>query len=280
MSKLRPNRTIRLPCPSVQNATASGDVGVPNGDSLVKAAYAGFALALSFASPLLAQSLPRVDSTAPNGVLPPHEVLTSVRSMGLEALTRPVLRGRAYVLRAHDANMLEKRVVVDARTGEVVQVRDVADVAPAYSPYDRRFGGYTPPRPPASIAHAGAPRDFEPVLDEPLFPRQGRGSASAPAQRSATAHAPAPKVRPASPAESGKDQQQAAPTQPASVAATTAAPSAAPAPDAAAAAASAAIPGKSIPAPVGSRVNTPVRADAQPAGEKTAIQMVPVAPLE
>jgi len=257
LSKLRPNRTIRLPCPSVQNATASGDVGVPNGDSLVKAAYAGFALALSFASPLLAQSLPRVDSTAPNGVLPPHEVLTSVRSMGLEALTRPVLRGRAYVLRAHDANMLEKRVVVDARTGEVVQVRDVADVAPAYSPYDRRFGGYTPPRPPASIAHAGAPRDFEPVLDEPLFPRQGRGSASAPAQRSATAHAPAPKVRPSSPA---------------------AAPSAAP--DAAAAAASAAIPGKSIPAPVGSRVNTPVRADAQPAGEKTAIQMVPVAPLE
>ena len=255
----------------------------------MKAAYAGFALALSFASPLSAQSLPRVDSPphAQSGaVLPPHEVLTSVRSMGLEALTRPVLRGRVYVLRARDAGQLEKRVVVDARTGAVVQVRDVADMAPAYSPYDRRFGGYVPPRPPAAIARAGVPSDFEPVLDEPLFPRPGRGSASAPAQRSAvaTAHAPLPKVRPASPTEPGKDAQQAAPTQSASVTPTSPAPSAsAPSalpPDAAAAAAAAAIPGKSIPAPVGSRVSTPVRADVQSTGEKTAIQMVPVAPLE
>ena len=210
-------------------------------------------------------------------MLPPHEVLTSVRSMGLEALTRPVLRGRVYVLRARDAGQLEKRVVVDARTGEVVQVRDVAGVAPAYTPYDPRFGRYAPPRPPAAIARASEPSEFEPVLDEPLFPRQGRGMPSAPnaAQRSAVAtpRAPTPKARPTSPAEPSKDAQQAPPAQSANA-------PAAPLPSDAALAGASAIPGKSIPAPVGSRVSTPARADAEPTGDKTAIQMVPVAPLE
>jgi hypothetical protein len=62
--------------------------------------------------------------------VPPYEVLTIVRSMGLEPLTRPVRNGPAYALRAVDASGQEVRVVVDARRGRVLHV----------SPLGPRFG--------------------------------------------------------------------------------------------------------------------------------------------
>src|SRR5262245_44569131 len=49
--------------------------------------------------------------------VPPYEVLTIVRSMGLEPLTRPVRNGPAYALRAVDSTGQEVRVVIDARRG-------------------------------------------------------------------------------------------------------------------------------------------------------------------
>ncbi|MFZ0070684.1 MAG: hypothetical protein WAK85_05420, partial [Xanthobacteraceae bacterium] len=139
----------------------------------VKTASAACALALSFASPIWAQS-PQPGPRA--GVLPPYEVLTSVRSMGLDPVGRPALRGRVYVLRAFDATQFEKRVVVDARSGEVLSVRDAIDPSPGYTPYDPRYGHYEPPRPPAGIARAEPAPDVDPLLDEPLFPRPARGA--------------------------------------------------------------------------------------------------------
>ena len=103
-----------------------------------------------------------------------HEVLTSVRSMGLDPVGRPALRGRVYVLRAFDDTQFEKRVVVDARSGAVLSVRDAINSSPAYTPYDPRYEPLQPPRPPASIARAEPPPDMEPLLDEPLFPRSAR----------------------------------------------------------------------------------------------------------
>jgi hypothetical protein len=269
----------------------------------VKTASTACALALSFASPIWAQS-PQPGPRA--GVLPPYEVLTSVRSMGLDPVGRPALRSRVYVLRAFDATQFEKRVVVDARSGEVLSVRDAIDPSPAYTPYDPRYGHYEPPRPPAGIARAEPPPDVEPLLDEPLFPRPARGALgpATPGVRAAAVNprSPLPKARPATAATAAatatattqdtKDASAAPPStsspsqatgseKPLSAASATAV-SATPLPSADALAAASATPGKSIPAPAASHAYVGPRLDPgekQPA-DKSVTQLVPVAPLE
>jgi hypothetical protein len=251
----------------------------------VKTAFTACALALSFASPIWAQS-PSFSARA-GAVLPPYEVLTSVRSMGLDPVGRPALRGRVYVLRAFDATQFEKRVVVDARSGEVLSVRDAIHTSPAYTPYDPRYGHYEPPRPPAAIAR-GEPPDVEPLLDEPLFPRSAR---VAPGPRSAAVNprAPLPKLRSptAATVKDTKDAAAPSPQSPTSTATPAAATSTAPTsptplPSADALAAASSSPGKSIPAPVashayvGPRTDPPEKAPA----ERSVTQLVPVAPLE
>ena len=259
------------------------------------AASAVCALALSFASPIWAQS-PQPGPRA--GVLPPYEVLTSVRSMGLDPVGRPALRGRVYVLRAFDATQFEKRVVVDARSGEVLSVRDAIDPSPGYTPYDPRYGHYEPPRPPAGIARAEPAPDVEPLLDEPLFPRPARGAPgpAAPGVRSAVVSPRSPpKARPATPtttAATTQDKKEAGtpiPQSPTAIgsatptnAASATAVSATPLPSADALAAASATPGKSIPAPAASHAYVGPRLDPgekQPA-DKSVTQLVPVAPLE
>ena len=236
----------------------------------MKTACVVCAFVLSVASPVLAQT------AHPAGRVPPEDVLSSIRSLGLDPATRPLLRGRVYALRAFDASHAEKRVLVDARSGEVLSVRAVADTGPAEEPYNPRYGHYEPPRPPARVAVAPA---AEPILDEPLFPRVGRGaSAAAPAQRSATltSPAPTPKVQQTAPAvgttrDNKADNKAPVATSPVSAGETASSPTpAAPlaSPDMLAAAPS--TPGKSIPAPVA----------AKPDSAKPATQFVPVAPLE
>jgi hypothetical protein len=228
----------------------------------VKTAHVVCAFVLSFVSPVLAQT------AHPPGRVPPEDVLTSIRSMGLDPATRPLLRGRVYALRAFDPSHAEKRVLVDARSGEVLSVRAVADAGPAEAPYNPRYGRYEPPRPPARVAAAPG---SEPILDEPLFPRAGRGAPAAPAQRSAALTAPAP--APKAPAAIGAAKDNKAPVGTSPVAPSETASSSAPAAPLASAdvlAAAPSTPGKSIPAPVASKPDNP----------KPATQFVPVAPLE
>ncbi len=239
----------------------------------MKTACAACAFVLSVASPVLAQT------AHPAGRVPPEDVLSSIRSMGLDPATRPLLRGRVYALRAFDASHAEKRVLVDAHSGEVLSVRAVADAGPAEMPYNPRYGRYEPPRPPAPVGRvAEAPR-AEPILDEPLFPRPGRGApAAAPAQRSAalTSPAPAPKVQQPAPAAGTAQDNKAdnkAPVGTSPVSAGETASSSAPAVPLASAdvlAAAPSTPGKSIPAPVAGK----------PDSAKPATEFVPVAPLE
>jgi hypothetical protein len=236
----------------------------------VKTASVVCALVLSVASPVLAQT------AHPAGRVPPEDVLSSIRSLGLDPATRPLLRGRVYALRAFDASHAEKRVLVDAHSGEVLSVRAVADTGPAEEPYNPRYGHYEPPRPPARVANVP---DAEPILDEPLFPRAGRGApAAAPAPRSAalTSPPPAPKAQPPAPAagttqDNKADNKAVVATSPVS-AGETASNSAPAAPLASAdvLAAAPSTPGKSIPAPVA----------AKPDSAKSPTQFVPVAPLE
>jgi hypothetical protein len=90
-------------------------------------------------------------------VLPPYEVSTIVRSMGLTPLDRPYWRNGRYVLTATDRSGRQVRVVVDSYSGQVIRVRplDVGyyegprgdGVRP--DPYDPRYAA--PPPPPRSI---------------------------------------------------------------------------------------------------------------------------------
>ena len=90
-------------------------------------------------------------------ILPPYEVATIVRSMGLTPLDRPRWREGRYVLTASDRSGRELRVVVDAYSGQVIRVRplDVGyyDGPRGYGvrpdPYDPRYAA--PPPPPRAI---------------------------------------------------------------------------------------------------------------------------------
>src|SRR5262249_30643012 len=65
-----------------------------------------------------------------------HEILAVARSAGLLPLSKPVLKGKNYLLRAFDEDGQEVRVVVDGRAGEVVSIVPVT-----YSPRDVVRGG-------------------------------------------------------------------------------------------------------------------------------------------
>jgi hypothetical protein len=66
-------------------------------------------------------------------VLPPYEIMSIVRSTGLAPLTRPMRRGRYYVLVAVDRAGRQMRVVVDAQLGDIVNMRP-AMAAATYGP--------------------------------------------------------------------------------------------------------------------------------------------------
>lgn len=90
-------------------------------------------------------------------ILPPYEIATIVRSMGLNPLERPRWRHGRYVMAATDRSGREVRVVVDAYSGQVIRVvpMDVGyyDGPRGYGvrpdPYDPRYAA--PPPPPRSI---------------------------------------------------------------------------------------------------------------------------------
>ena len=91
------------------------------------AALALMAMSAPVSAPALAQAV------APD-VLPPHEIVTIVRSAGLNPIDRPVRRGMTYVFRAIGARGQEMRVTVDARYGDVMSVAPVANAGPRLGP--------------------------------------------------------------------------------------------------------------------------------------------------
>ena len=56
----------------------------------------------------------------PIGVLPPPDILESVRYLGLDPKGEPLLRGAYYVMHAYDRAGIELRVVADAQFGDVL----------------------------------------------------------------------------------------------------------------------------------------------------------------
>jgi len=85
--------------------------------------------------------------------LPPYEIVRIVRANGLAPLSRPVRRGPTYMLAASDRSGRQLRVVVDARSGEILTVTPVLAMR-SYgpwlaSPYDPRI--LPVPRPPIRL---------------------------------------------------------------------------------------------------------------------------------
>lgn len=108
-------------------------------------------------------------------VLPPHEIVTILRSTGFNPLDRPVRRGPNYVLRATDEGGEMVRVVVDARGGEVLSVTPLATAARGPLPPGTRMGPYEPMPPgyippdygPPGVYQAGPPVVYE--FDDPII---------------------------------------------------------------------------------------------------------------
>ena len=123
----------------------------------------------------------------PAGGLPPHEILSILRSTGLDPLGQPVRRGPNYVLRAIDDNDREVRVVVSARSGDVLSVTPVQTASRmppprggvTMGPYERMPPGYVPSDADRSAPPAGY-RAGAPVDDETTMSRVGYDNPNAP----------------------------------------------------------------------------------------------------
>jgi hypothetical protein len=85
---------------------------------------------------LSAQPAPPAYPAPAHPGLPPHEIITIVRSTGLEPLSPAARRGSVYALRAVDPAGQEVRVLVDARLGRIVRVVPLGPryAAPAMPP--------------------------------------------------------------------------------------------------------------------------------------------------
>ena len=147
---------------------------------------------------VLALSAPAAAQNYGPGGLPPHEILTILRSTGLDPLGQPMRRGPNYVLRAIDDRDREVSVVVSARSGDVLSVTPVQTASRmppprggfTFGPYERMPPGYLPP----GGYRAGAPviDDDEPEISaNPNAPRPPGALPSAPPMRSGNA-APMP----------------------------------------------------------------------------------------
>jgi hypothetical protein len=143
------------------------------------------AFALTGSSAALAQAVPPGLYPDVGPALPPHEVITIVRSTGLEPLGRPVRRGPVYAIRAVDpVGGEELRVIVDAQVGNVVRM------VPVVMPR-----GVPVLRPPGRIAMA--PDAFGPNARTPVPGADGAAlDAAAPQDGASRAGPPLPRPRP------------------------------------------------------------------------------------
>lgn len=128
--------------------------------------------------------------------LPPGQIMAIVRANGFDPVGRPVRNGNVYALQALDPDDVEYRIVVDARTGRTVSLREIARPGP----YEAapRFGGVIggPPegpalRPPHDVPHGApaAPRGAPPQ-------RSAATTARVPPQKPEQGALPLPRPRP------------------------------------------------------------------------------------
>jgi len=122
-----------------------------------------------------AQSWPPARAGGSRPAVPLDQITAIVRAAGLQPLSRPMLRGAVYYLRAVTPGRAEMRIAIDARSGRVLSATRVsrelparAEPGPAPQPYVSGRGySEAPPAdlplenramPPGRIPDAPAPR--------------------------------------------------------------------------------------------------------------------------
>ena len=127
--------------------------------------------------------------------LPPYEMMAIVHSMGLRPISQPMRQGPTYVLRAIDRRGEERRVVVDARYGEVISAVPV--VRPTGYP-DARIVRLPSREFDDDEIDVTQPSPYPPrVIPAPrLTPPAPRAAAVTPAQPPVQAQPPVPRPRP------------------------------------------------------------------------------------
>jgi hypothetical protein len=160
------------------------------------------ALGLTVSTASLAQPvLPFYRALAPE--LSPQQIVAIARASGLDPVSRPVRRGRAYTLRALDASGREVQVDIHARRGRILDVAPVAE---------RRYADIPPPggRPPGLVPDGYDPDELSaapgraeadnPPAAAPGPPAErsapGRGIAVSPPALPSAAPPPLPRPRP------------------------------------------------------------------------------------
>jgi eukaryotic-like serine/threonine-protein kinase len=131
--------------------------------------------------------------------LPPYEILASVRTAGLDPVSRPARQGPVYVLRALNPAGQEVRVVVDARMGRIVKVVAVAPTDPgAFAPPASIPPGRAVPDSNGPTSRSAAlPSGIDDDTDfEPLHPGAPGILPKKPPARTAAKPPPLPRSRP------------------------------------------------------------------------------------
>lgn len=140
-------------------------------------------------------------------MLPPEQVMSVLRSSGFSPLGRVTQRGWIYTVAALDRGGDDGRLIIDARTGQIIRF------IPAQAVDERLMAAYGPPGPPP-VAYAGYENRRGSLLDlrhAPRPPVSVPKAASRPAAKSANRNAqPAPAV-PATTPPADPAQQAAAP---------------------------------------------------------------------
>lgn len=163
--------------------------------------------------------------------LPPGQIMAIVRANGFDPIGRPVRNGNVYALQALDPYDVEYRIVVDARTGRTVSLREIARPGPyvAVPHVGRLVGGPAEGpalRPPHDVPHAApaAPHGAPPPSQ-----RSAATTAPLPPQKAEEAALPLPRPRPyvmeattSTPADPPAASARAAEAQPAASADATA----------------------------------------------------------
>jgi hypothetical protein len=98
--------------------------------------------------------------------VPPHRVMSVVRSLNMMPVGRPIWTGNTYVVRAMDRRGEMVRIVLSGRSGDVLSM---APLGPAYGHYPYRFG-YRDAAPPVPRAMSVGVRLPKGTALAPLLP--------------------------------------------------------------------------------------------------------------
>jgi hypothetical protein len=150
-------------------------------------------------------------------VLPPHQIMTIIRSTGFDPIGQPMRRGPNYVLNAIDDDDREVTLIINGRSGRILSatpMRTASRMQPGVPPggsmgeWQRMPPGYVPP----PGYRAGAPV-YE---DDEDMPRQGAygGYPPAPGTAPRTGAVPQPRLGSAQPDDQDMPTQSASRSDP------------------------------------------------------------------